>query len=127
MADFDWAVDLAMEALAENGESVTVTSYSRGTEGSTPGRPGAPVEHDDTVLAVFLPYGTMGRFGMTQTDNSEVLVGDQEVLIAAAALTAEPKPGTTIARTDGTVWVVQGVDQLNPAGTPILYTLWARR
>ena len=50
-----------------------------------------------------------------------------EVLIAAAALTAEPKPGTTITRTDGTVWVVQGVDQLNPAGTPILYTLWARR
>lgn len=44
-------------------------------------------------------------------------------LVAAYGLATVPMPGHSVTLGDGTIWMIKGVTELNPAGQPIIYTI----
>jgi hypothetical protein len=119
------AEDLAPIAQGGSGEVVTITSpgvdtFNPATDTTTPGTPvvqtGSGVE--DTYSAFAIGTGL-------------VLAGDVKFLLSAlnsagAPLTPPVAGQSQLTKADGT-WAIMRADPLQPAGTPVMFTLQLRR
>lgn len=108
--------DLAASALAlleEYGQSVTLSRTVRGAYSTSTG---APATGTTTTYT-----GTAAMFEYVQRDeaNSDVRAGDQMAYIATDGMVL-PRTGDTVT-VGGTTYSVITGQQINPAGTAVLY------
>ncbi len=62
--------------------------------------------------------------GMDDAFKAALTTGKATILlVAASGLDYPPAPGDEVTLGDGSIWFVKGINMLNPAGQPILYTL----
>lgn len=109
----------ATELLAEFGKPLTLriqtgAAYDPATQTNV------PAYTDYAVSGIVLNYG-----GVTTEAGTYVQTADKRILVSVSTA---PEPTTGAQVVDGsTVYVVQTVKSLNPAGTPLLYELQGRR
>lgn len=117
--------DVGAELIAEFGQPVTI---SRQTHGSYDPRNGYTqgVTKTQRGMAVFSDPNLVGS-GQTYADGSLVEIGDKAITLSAKGLEFVPTTGDTITDVNGAVWKVVNVKETNPAGTPVVYNLAARR
>jgi len=117
---FDYAelARTASKLLREFGQDVTLRNYSLGTYDPATGS-ATPTYADLTKKGVLLDFGagqTLGTGGLIQQ-------GDKRLLLevgSAPSLEDHIVVGTT-------EYVIKGVGEVNPAGTPVLYDLHLRK
>jgi len=126
MGTFDWAVKLAEELIAKNGEAVVITRHETVVDPAKPHLPAADAPTTVDGRAVFLNYNTQ-EAGKTYAPGSEILRDDKKVLLAASSQLSDVGLNGTITRADGTIFRVIKVKQLDPSGQKILYEVQARR
>lgn len=94
-------------------------------------RKGSPVTVDPvagTVTGgpdqVFPVVGVITDYTDKQIDGEVILRGDRIVYIQA---TERPMRGDTFVEANGTAWAVVDFDSVDPAGTPVVFSLQLRR
>lgn len=129
MGQFDWAIELAQQLIAENGEAVTLVKETPGAE--DPAQPWKPAVNTPVpypgLSMVFLNYNDQNRQPKTYADGTQTQIGDKEVYLAAGPGVPEPVMSDYIIRGDGTKWTVKASAPLDPNGQVIIYTLWVRQ
>jgi hypothetical protein len=121
----------AADALAEDGQSMTLAYVGGGTYNPATGTTSGSAPASATVKGVILPLGSVVRHAFTKESGSLIVEGDQELLLAALdtsgnAITA-PQVNGTITDANAKPWTIVAVDPLSPAGTDILYDCIVRR
>lgn len=122
MGQFDWAIDLAKELIATNGQPVK-WRVNRTVAPIDVNKPwdvaqAAPVDHDVTI--VFLPDNRDNRELIAYLRGTEVPKGRVTGLMAATSF--DPAAKDTVLR-NGVALSVECIDALAPDGNAILYTL----
>ena len=120
----DFYADLAATAedlLQELGQAITLRKQAAGTYDPATGA-AAVTPADTTGVGVALSFNDQRRtFG--RVDGTAVQVGDRRVLWRGATA---PAPGDQLL-IGGVAWAVLAADQLNPAGTVLLYEIHVRQ
>lgn len=98
-------------------KSITPGVYDPNTNTST------PVEVDATANAVLLDYSNNG---MTNAENSMILVGDKKMLVAAKGLPFVIK-ANDICVSGSEQWRVVNVQELKPADVTVIFELQVRQ
>lgn len=121
----------AAKALAEAGQSLTLTypggmTYDPAT-GTASGSGGA----SQTVNGAFFPLSSFRKLSAFRKSVGNIVDGDQQLLLSAqntsgVAIVA-PKVNGTVTDANSNVWTLIAVDPLNPGGTAVLYDCIARR
>lgn len=119
---FDYAASAATAAaLLDNfGQTVTLSRIVPGTYDPATGTMTPDTEQAQTVRAVVLPYKDGDYLDGT------VRVGDRRALIAPNVAWA-PDATTKLTEAGGTVWQLENVAPLAPAGAAVLYKANATR
>lgn len=109
----------ATEAIRDAGKPLTLhiqtgSDYNHETQTNTPTYTDYPV------------YGLILNYKGSVTESGTLVQTDDKKILVSVGTAPEPTAGAQII--DGaTVYVVQTVKALNPAGTPLLYELQGRR
>lgn len=124
---FNYAASAATAArlLANFGQTVTLTRTAPGAYDPVTGTTAADTVSTRTAKAVLLDY-TLQDSGAQLADGSTIRVGDKKCLIEPGGPWA-PDELTTVTDAGGTVWRIDNIRVLAPAGTPVLYTARAQR
>ncbi len=115
--DYTRQVDSAKRMIAKYGQVLTITrstvTYDPLTGMNT------TATQTGTITAVADNFSTYD-----QKNRSELLVAkkSKKLLVSAASCTFAPKSGDKVTY-EGETWTIAPMDELNPGGTPILYTL----
>lgn len=113
-------------ALLDNfGQTVTLTKVTPGYYDPATGMTWPDSELSQTVKAVLLDY-SLQESGAQFADGSMIRVGDKKCLIAPNVSWA-PDEATKLTDAAGTVWQIDNLRILAPAGVPVLYTARATR
>lgn len=119
---FDYAASAATAAaLLDNfGQTVTLSRVVPGSYDPATGEMTPDSEQAQTVKAVVLPYKDGDYLEGT------VNAGDRRALIAPNVSWA-PDASTHLTEANGTVWQLENVTAVAPAGVPVLYKAHATR
>jgi hypothetical protein len=122
MGVFDEEVALAKELIEENGQAIIIrrTGQAAAPDVDQPWKLGAPTDTDAPTLGVFLDYNRK------EIDGEVIKQGDQKVLVPAQGLTIVPAVDDVLLR-GAEIWSIINVNELNPNGQRILYTLQVRQ
>lgn len=116
--------ELAVEAadlLEEFGQIVTLRNVSAGTYNPDTGAMDAPATTDVTRKAALFDF----RQGQENGPGGLIQQGDKKMLMEPGVV---PTLEDLVILSDGTTtYVIKGIGETNPAGTPVLYTLHLRR
>jgi hypothetical protein len=115
--DYTSAAADALAVLNEFGASATLTSTTAGTYDPAAGT-STPADATSTVQAVVFPYKDR------HIDGTLVQLGDQQAFLAAGG--TAPRPGDSLTW-QSTVYRIERVKVLAPAGTTVLYEAQLRR
>jgi len=122
MAEFNYAelASIASELLAEFGQNVVLTRVS------APGvyDPATGVTTGETTTSITLK-GAMFNFGRNQTTerNALIQVGDRRLLLEAGSSAPQLTDAVLV---DGVTYGIVSIGKVNPAGTPVTYSLHLR-
>jgi hypothetical protein len=108
----------ATRLLAKFGRSVTHTIRTAGTYDPATGLI-TVTETTQSATAALFDYGTK------DIDGTLIVMGDKRALIAAN-ITTMPKPDDTLT-VGSVVWTIKQVNELNPAGTSVMYEAQVRK
>jgi len=115
--NYSKAAATATKLLAKFGRTVTHTIRTTGSYDPATGAV-TITETTQSATAALFDYGTK------DIDGTLIQMGDKRALIAP--LTTMPKPDDTL--TVGTVvWTIKQVNELNPAGTTVMYEAQVRK
>ena len=109
----------ATELLKEFGKPLTLriqtgAVYDPGTQTNSP-------TYSDNAV-----FGLIGNYQGRVTESGTLVQTDDKKILVSVGTAPEPTSGAQVI--DGaTVYVVQTVKSLNPAGTPLLYELQGRK
>jgi len=122
---FDEEIESAVSQIQEKGQPATLRSFAKGVaaDPSKPWEPGANVQTDETVNAVFLSYS------QKYMDGSVIQAGDQQVLMPSTNTSGAailPQIDGLVIR-GGETWKIVGIKPLNPNGQSILFDLQIRQ
>lgn len=122
MGTFDEEIALAKELIEENGQAITIrrTSQATAPDADVPWKQGAATDTDSPALGVFLDYNRK------EIDGEVIKQGDQKVLVPAQDLAIVPQVDDVLLR-GSEIWSIINVNELNPNGQRILYTLQVRQ
>jgi len=110
--------DLASRQLKAFGRSVTLRRYTIGAYNAELGV-AAQTSADETRTGVLLEFG----FSQTRGPGGLIQGGDRRMLMDADAAAPNLEDHVVV----GTeVYVIKGISETNPAGTPVLYDLHLR-
>lgn len=115
------AAETALRLLTTFGQSVTMTRTVVGGYDPNTGVTSPDQVTTATVKAAILPYSNGDKLAV----GDMVRQGDRKVYIAPG--TFAPDALTRLTEADGTVWQLESVEPLAPAGTVVLYTANATR
>lgn len=115
--DYDRSVATSRRLLTKFGQDVTVRTYTAGTYDPATGST-TPGTSDTTRKGALLAFGA----NRTKAAGGLIEVGDKRLLL---------EPGTDITTKDhiiagGTDYIILGFDEVNPAGTVVLYDVHLR-
>ncbi len=133
MARFDSAIRTAQRLIAKNGQETILRRFSDAPapDADKPWRTGTPSSADETITAVFLNFGDLGRAGERYMPDSDIQTGDKLVMIAGASLSAAPELRDRIYRDGGGEddegFGIVKVQTLDPNGQQVLHQLQVRR
>lgn len=114
--------DTAARLLDKFGQTVTLTRTVAGGYDPATGVTSPDVTQTAPVRAALLPYSNGDRLAAGQM----IRQGDRKAYIAPDAA-FQPDALTKLIEADGTVWQLESVEPLAPAGVPVLYTANATR
>lgn len=116
--DYTRQVDTAKRMIAKYGEVLPITRTSQSSYDPLTGT-STTVTTTGTITAVADNFSTYD-----QTTRKELLVAkkSKRLFVSAASCTFAPNSGDIITY-EGEAWTVAPMDELNPGGTVILYTL----
>jgi len=117
MSFYSEVAELALEVLTEFGQTITV---NRETSSSFDPVLGI----DTTVSSSFTGKGAAFEYKATEIDGTVVQAGDIQLYLNATSTAPLIDDRITI---DSNVYEVMNVEQINPAGTPVLYILQLRK
>lgn len=128
MSAFDYAdaQATALELIREAGQSIQLARFIRAADPITGGVTISSVAVGNIDAAV-LPLGT-GDIQKLDTRLTEAMVEGKlrKLLVAASSAPFEPAPLDNL-YFDESYWIVRGNTPLNPAGTPVIYTIIVER
>ena len=117
MTFYSETAEVALEVLTEFGQAITV---NRETSSSFD-----PVLGEDTTAASsFTGYGAAFEYKGREIDGTVVQAGDIKLYLNATATVPLIDDRITI---DSVAYEVMDVEQINPAGTAVLYILQLRQ
>jgi hypothetical protein len=116
--------DLAAEVvkvLTQYGQAMTLRDKGMGVYDTTTSTntPGAPV--DQTRQGALFNFGS----GQTRFNGELILVNDRKMLMDASG--TKPSQEHIVLDVAGNIWTIINVQEVNPAGTVVAYTLQVRR
>lgn len=123
-AFYDDAAQTALDLLTEFGRSRTLRRVSK-TYDPVLGGTSAATYVEEGIFAAVFPLSSSARNiqAVGEHFKEDLAAGKvRKVLVAAKDLDFEPGLLDILTLDDGT-FIVQGKETLNPAGTPLLYTL----
>lgn len=112
----------ARRLLDKFGQTVTLTRTVAGGYDPATGVTTPDVTDTATVKAALLPYSNGDKLAA----GGVIRTGDRKAYIAPDT-TFAPDALTKLTEADGTVWQLESVEPLAPAGVPVLYTANATR
>lgn len=113
---------LSLELLNEFGQTVTRRTYTEGTYNPATGT-ATPTTADTSRKAALFDYSDSNRQGEQYIRGHLVIAGDKQLLLdaeGAAEMTDHYIVG-------GVEYTCVSVSEVNPAGTPVLFEIHARR
>lgn len=110
----------ALRLLAQFGQTVTLSRIVPGTYDPAAGETTPDTPQAQTATAALLDYNLIAS-GQQFADGSMIRIGDKRLLIAAEGLAWAPDEMTTVTDNGGTVWQLEKLTALAPAGIPVLY------
>lgn len=110
--------------LAEAGQQVTIARYAPTRNSSSGVVTKGAASLSGTVAAVEVPVtaSLMGTFGIALAPGA-LVAKTVRAFKVSALLAFQPAPKDEVTLADGTVWPVIGCTPINPAGTPLIYTV----
>lgn len=120
MAFYDEMADVALELITEFGQTVTLQRTEAGEYDPETGTTGDGVAQEQPAQGVLLDYQ-----GIEFQNNTQIQQGDKKLKIAAKDLQWPPELANK-AIIQGKAYSVINVNETNPAGTPLVYTLQVR-
>lgn len=117
-------IETAKELIAEDGELCVWRSYPDATKDvSQPWKvtPAVPADIED-VSIVFLPMKRVNYEQARALTGTEIQIGDAYGLMAQQDFL--PSPVDVVIRSDGRVYRIAAIRNLEPDGTDILYTIF---
>lgn len=121
MSLYSELADTATEMLTEFGQACTVTNYETGVEDPLTGVV-AQTSSTFTTVGVLLDYDYR-NFGDSADHNLQTSKTDKRILVAGAKVI---NTGDLI-YIDNTLYKAYVIKSVNPAGTRVLYDIWAQR
>ena len=119
MFDYAHSAATALRLLTKFGQDVTLRSVTIGAYDTATGA-NAITTSDTTVKAAILDFKS--RFGIGQTEIDLVQAGDKHCLMQAGTI-----PNLQDVVVVGTkIYSVLSIGEVNPAGTPVMYSLHLR-
>jgi len=114
----------ADKQLAKFGQQLTVSRYAPSRNATTGAVTKGAATLTDTVSAIEVPVtaNLLGTFGVSLESNA-LVAKTVRAFKVSALLSFQPAPKDEITLADGTIWPVIGCTPVNPAGTPIIYTV----
>jgi hypothetical protein len=113
----------ANKLLSGAGQTVTISRYAPSRNASTAEVTKGTATVTGTAYAVEVPItqNLIQSFGKAFDGN--VLKERRAFKVSASALGFFPESGDELVMSDDSVWPVIGATQVNPAGTPLFYTV----
>lgn len=114
----------ADKQLAKFGQQITVARYAPSRNSTTGAVTKGAATVSGTAAAVEVPatQGLVQSFE-TRIDEASLTVKTMRAFKVSALLGFKPLPQDEVTLQDGSVWPVVGCTPINPAGTPIIYTV----
>lgn len=121
-------VDVAQQLLTQFGELGALRKVQPAAS-DTPWAPPSATYADLPCNAAWVPIGTRGPFARQTAKGTDVPAGFFNVYVCAADLPAgtEITMADLFVRADGSVFSIDTVDPLNPAGQTIFWQLRAKQ
>jgi len=121
--DYSKSADAALKIIKENGREYAI-SRSRPVFDDVTGEPVESSPVSGTLKAVILPrYKGMVFNEMDNALKEAIIAGKARTVLAAAKGVAFAPEALDEITINTSQWVVVGCSELNPAGTPIIYTI----
>lgn len=124
MTIYDRAAASALRMLTKYGSSGTLRVVTVGEYDPNTGS--APTTENDYPVSVAKFDFDLRMSGTTFAPGTVIIGGDKQIFMAAQGLAVTPAPGNKIIIGSET-WNVEGVKELKPAATPILYEILGRK
>jgi len=112
---------LATDLLTGNGQQVTIRRVTDGAVGSTPWKPAAPSESDETVFAAIF------QIKDEKIDGTLTQRGDRQALISAADVSGAIPNTADFLVVGGVTHKIIMVENISPSGDDVLYKVIIRQ
>lgn len=121
--DISDMVATAQELIAEFGREITLQHpYAGALDPTKPWR-GSPGISYNTISVI----GVFVKSKMTAPVGEILLRGQQTVLVAPTQNADDLTEFTEVVDTDGTIWIVSSLNEVNPGGTTVLWEFTVKR
>lgn len=121
--DISDMVATAQELIAEFGREITLQHpYAEPLDPTKPWR-GSPGIGYNTISVI----GVFVKSKMTAAAGEILLRGQQTVLVAPTQNADDLTEFTEVVDTDGTIWIVSALNEVNPGGTTVLWEFTVKR
>jgi hypothetical protein len=114
----------ANKLIEDAGQAITLSRYTV-TRSSTTGvitKGAAVLTVNGYAIEVPVTQGLIDSFAV-RLEAGELVQKTLRAFKIAPSIGAQPQPRDEITLTDGSVWPVVGCTPINPAGTPLCYTV----
>lgn len=116
---------VALDLISEFGQPITLRDETPGEYNTATGVVSDPVVVEQTGSGILQDFSLSERAGISNQPGTLIQQGDKKLIMAASGLTMPTL--TTKAMVGGHTWTIVNIKEINPAGTPLIYELQARR
>jgi hypothetical protein len=124
-AFYEEMAGVALDLISEFGQPITLRDEVPGGYDPETGIVADPVIAEQTGSGILQDYTLSERAGISNHPGSLIQQGDKKLIMSASGLTMPTL--TTKAVVGGHTWAIVNIKEINPAGTPLIYELQARR
>lgn len=122
---YDRMASTALRLIEQFGQPITLRDEVPGGYDPETGIVADPVIAEQPGSGILQDYTLSERAGVSNHPGTMIQQGDKKLIMAASGLTMPTL--TTTALVGGHAWTIVNVKEINPAGTPLIYELQARR
>lgn len=122
---YDRMASTALRLIEQFGQPITLRDETPGGYDPATGNVADPVIAEQTGSGILQDYTLSERAGISNQPGTLIQQGDKKLIMAASGLTMPTL--TTKAVVGGHTWTIVNIKEINPAGTPLIYELQARR